>query len=34
MASNTLTWSHAGVTYRIESALSKADAIKLAAGMP
>jgi hypothetical protein len=34
MASNTLVWEHAGVTYRIESGLSKADAMALAAGLP
>lgn len=34
LASNTLVWEHAGVTYRIESGLSKADAMRLAAGLP
>jgi len=34
MASNTLIWEHGGVTYRIESDLSKADAFRLAAGLP
>jgi len=34
MAANTLIWEHGGVTYRIESGLSKADAFKLAAGLP
>ena len=34
MASNTLIWEHAGVTYRIESGLSKADAFRIAAGLP
>jgi hypothetical protein len=34
MAANTLIWEHAGVTYRIESGLSKADAFKIAAGLP
>jgi hypothetical protein len=34
LASNTLVWEHNGVTYRIESNLSKADAIRLAAGLP
>jgi hypothetical protein len=34
MAANTLIWEHRGVTYRIESGLSKADAFKIAAGLP
>ena len=34
MAANTLIWDHAGVTYRIESGLSKADAFRIAAGLP
>jgi hypothetical protein len=34
LAANTLVWEHGGVTYRIESNLSKADAMRLAAGMP
>jgi hypothetical protein len=34
LASNTLVWEHGGVTYRIESALSKADAMRLATGLP
>jgi hypothetical protein len=34
MAANTLIWEHAGVTYRIESGLSKADAFRIAASLP
>jgi hypothetical protein len=34
MAANTLIWAHGGVTYRIESGLSKADAFRVAAGLP
>jgi hypothetical protein len=34
MAANTLIWEHAGVTYRIESGLSKADAFRIASGLP
>jgi hypothetical protein len=34
MAANTLIWEHAGVTYRIESGLSKAEAFRIAAGLP
>lgn len=34
LASNTLVWEHGGVTYRIESALSKADAMRIAADLP
>lgn len=34
LAANTLVWDHNGVTYRIESALSKADAMRIAAGLP
>jgi hypothetical protein len=34
LAANTLIWDHAGVTYRIESGLSKADAFRIAAGIP
>lgn len=34
LAANTLIWSHAGVTYRIESNLSQADAMRIAAGLP
>jgi hypothetical protein len=34
LAANTLIWGHSGVTYRIESGLSKADAMRIAAGLP
>jgi len=34
MAANTLIWEHAGVTYRIESSLSRTDAFRIAAGLP
>jgi len=34
MAANTLIWERGGVTYRIESGLSKADTFKIAAGLP
>jgi hypothetical protein len=34
MAANTLIWEHGGVTYRIESGLSRADAFRIAAGLP
>jgi hypothetical protein len=34
MAANTLIWEHAGVTYRIESGLSKAGAFRIAADLP
>jgi hypothetical protein len=34
MAANTLIWEHAGVTYRIESGLSKADAMRIAGSLP
>lgn len=34
MAANTLIWEHGGVTYRIESSLSRADAFRIAAGLP
>ena len=34
LASNTLVWEHGVVTYRIESGLSKAEAMRLAAGLP
>lgn len=34
MAANTLVWEHGGVTYRIESGLTKAEAMRLAAGLP
>jgi hypothetical protein len=34
MAANTLIWEHRGVTYRIESNLSKAEAFRIAAGLP
>ena len=34
MAANTLIWEHGGVTYRIESGLSKAEAFRIAAGLP
>ena len=34
LAANTLIWEHAGVTYRIESGLSRADAFRIAAGLP
>jgi hypothetical protein len=34
MAANTLIWEHGGVTYRIESGLSKSDAFRIAAGLP
>jgi hypothetical protein len=33
MAANTLIWEHGGVTYRIESSLSKAAAFRIAAGL-
>jgi hypothetical protein len=34
LAANTLIWEHGGVTYRIESGLSKADAFRIADGLP
>jgi hypothetical protein len=34
MAANTLIWEHGGITYRIESGLSRADAFQIAAGLP
>jgi hypothetical protein len=34
LATNTLVWEHDGVTYRIESGLVKADAMRLATGLP
>ena len=34
LASNTLVWEHRGVTYRIESGLSKAEAMRIAVGLP
>jgi len=34
MAANTLVWEHAGVTYRIESSLSKAESFRIASGLP
>ena len=34
LASNTLVWEHGGVTYRIESGLSKAEAMRIAVGLP
>jgi hypothetical protein len=34
MAANTLIWEHAGVTYRIESGLSKAEAFRIAGTLP
>ncbi len=34
LAANTLIWEHGGVTYRIESGISKADAFRIAAGLP
>ncbi len=34
LAANTLIWEHGGVTYRIESSLSKAEAFRIAAGLP
>jgi hypothetical protein len=34
LAANTLIWEHGGVTYRIESGLSKVDAFRIAAGLP
>jgi hypothetical protein len=34
LAANTLVWAHGGVTYRIESALSKAEAIRIATTLP
>jgi len=34
LAANTLVWAHGGVTYRIESDLSRSDAFRLAPGMP
>jgi hypothetical protein len=33
LAENTLVWERDGVTYRIESALAKADAMRIAASM-
>jgi hypothetical protein len=33
LAENTLVWERAGVTYRIESALSRADALRIAASL-
>lgn len=34
LAANTLVWAHGSVTYRIESDLSKADAMRIAATLP
>lgn len=34
LAANTLVWEHGGVTYRIESALSRAEAFRIAGGLP
>jgi len=34
LAANTLVWEHAGVTYRIESGLSRVDAMAIAASLP
>jgi hypothetical protein len=34
LAASTLIWEHGGVTYRIESDLSKADAMRIAADLP
>jgi hypothetical protein len=34
LAANTLVWAHGGVTYRIESDLSKGDAIRIAGSLP
>jgi hypothetical protein len=34
MAANTLVWARGGVTYRIESGLSKTDAFRIASGLP
>jgi hypothetical protein len=34
LAANTLVWEHGGVTYRIESELSKTDAFRIAGGLP
>src|SRR5438309_661745 len=34
LAANTLVWAHGGVTYRIESDLSKADAMRIASSLP
>jgi hypothetical protein len=34
LAANSLIWEHGGVTYRIESGLSRADAMRIAAGLP
>src|ERR1700737_1268223 len=34
LAANTLVWAHGGVTYRIESGLSKADAMRIAGSLP
>ena len=34
LAANTLVWEHGGVTYRIESKLSKAEAMRIAVGLP
>ena len=34
LAANTLVWEHRGVTYRIESDLSKPDAMRIASSLP
>jgi hypothetical protein len=34
LAANTLIWTHDGVTYRIESSLSKAESLRIAASLP
>jgi len=34
LAANTLVWEHGGVTYRIESGLSKVDAMAIASDLP
>jgi hypothetical protein len=34
LAANTLIWTHNGVTYRIESSLTKAECLRIAASLP
>jgi hypothetical protein len=34
LAANTLIWTHDGVTYRIESSLTKAEALRIAVSLP
>lgn len=34
LAANTLIWTHNGVTYRIESSLTKAESLRIAASLP